>query len=99
VTIRSSPLQELVSIAREAGARKVYLTSAAPPVRWPNVYGIDIPTRCELVAFDRDVEDIARLLSADWVVFQVGIGYIGNPGCRDPLRPERRCWGMLRCGW
>jgi amidophosphoribosyltransferase len=52
--VRGTTSRELVNIAREAGARKVYITSAAPPVRWPNVYGIDIPTRSELIAHDRD---------------------------------------------
>jgi hypothetical protein len=52
------PAEEIVQMARDAGARKVYLASAAPPVRYPNVYGIDMPTPDELVAHDRSVEEI-----------------------------------------
>mmetsp|Transcript_25623 Transcript_25623/g.52167 ORF Transcript_25623/g.52167 Transcript_25623/m.52167 type:complete len:142 (-) Transcript_25623:326-751(-) len=57
-------------MARDAGANKVYLTSAAPPIRYPNIYGIDIPTRKELVAYERDEEQIAKILGCDWVVYQ-----------------------------
>lgn len=55
-------------MAREAGALKVYFTSAAPPIRYPNIYGIDIPTRQELVAYERTEEEIAKNIGADWVV-------------------------------
>ena len=57
-------------MAREAGARKVYLASAAPPVRYPNVYGIDMPTREELVAHGRDLEEIRAFIGADALVYQ-----------------------------
>jgi amidophosphoribosyltransferase len=56
---------ELVQMARDAGARRVYFASAAPPVRYGNVYGIDIPTRRELVAHNREVGDIQQFLNAD----------------------------------
>lgn len=57
-------------MARDAGASKVFFASAAPPVRFPNVYGIDIPTRSELIANGREEEEIARLIHADWVAYQ-----------------------------
>ena len=57
-------------MAREAGARKVYMASAAPPVRFPNVYGIDMPTREELIAADRSVEQIREYIGADALIYQ-----------------------------
>ena len=57
-------------MAREAGARKVYLASAAPPVRHANVYGIDMPTRGELIASDRSEEEICREIGADGLIYQ-----------------------------
>ena len=57
-------------MAREAGARKVYLASAAPPVRFPNVYGIDMPTKSELIAHDRSVEQIREYIGADALIYQ-----------------------------
>ena len=57
-------------MAREAGAKKVYFASAAPPVRFPNVYGIDIPTQQELIAFDRTEQEVARMIGADWLIYQ-----------------------------
>jgi amidophosphoribosyltransferase len=57
-------------MARDAGAKKVYLTSAAPPIRYPNIYGIDIPTRKELVAYERNEDGVSKELGCDWVVYQ-----------------------------
>ena len=57
-------------MAREAGANKVYFASAAPPVRFPNVYGIDMPTRSELIATGRTEDEIAREIGADTVIYQ-----------------------------
>ena len=57
-------------MARDAGARKVYLASAAPPVRYPNVYGIDMPTSAELVAHDRTVEQIREIIGCDALIYQ-----------------------------
>jgi amidophosphoribosyltransferase len=55
-------------MARDAGALKVYFTSAAPPIRYPNIYGIDIPTREELVAYNRNEEEIAKQIGSDWIM-------------------------------
>jgi amidophosphoribosyltransferase len=57
-------------MAREAGAKKVYFASAAPPVRFPNVYGIDMPAAAELVAHDHSEEQVQALIGADWLVYQ-----------------------------
>jgi hypothetical protein len=59
-----------VQMAREAGANKVFFASAAPPVRFPNVYGIDMPTRSELIAHARDDEQIREAIGADALVYQ-----------------------------
>ncbi len=57
-------------MAREAGANKVYMASAAPPVRFPNVYGIDMPTVEELVAHGRTVEEVRQIIGADALIYQ-----------------------------
>ncbi|KKW67130.1 amidophosphoribosyltransferase [Lampropedia cohaerens] len=68
--VRGTTSREIVQMAREAGAHKVYLASAAPPVRYPNVYGIDMPTAEELVANGRTVEQIRELIGCDALIYQ-----------------------------
>ncbi len=68
--VRGTTARQIVKRAREAGAKSVYLVSAAPPIRYPNVYGIDIPSPEELVATDRDVEQICEQIGADYVLYQ-----------------------------
>lgn len=68
--VRGTTSKEIVQMAREAGARKVYLASAAPPVRYPNVYGIDMPTAEELIAHNRSVEEIREYIGADALIYQ-----------------------------
>ena len=68
--VRGTTSHEIVQMARDAGARKVYLASAAPPVRYPNVYGIDMPTSKELVAHDRTVEQIRAIIGCDALIYQ-----------------------------
>ena len=74
--MRGTTCSQIISMAREAGATKVYMASAAPPVLYPNVYGIDMPTRTELLASRHDqgagpvMEDIAKDIGADKVVYQ-----------------------------
>jgi amidophosphoribosyltransferase len=68
--VRGTTSREIVQMARDAGARKVYLASAAPPVRFPNVYGIDMPTRRELIASDRTDEQIRLEIGVDVLVYQ-----------------------------
>jgi amidophosphoribosyltransferase len=68
--VRGTTSQEIVQMAREAGARKVYLASAAPPVRFPNVYGIDMPTSTELVAAGRTVDEVREMIGCDALIYQ-----------------------------
>lgn len=68
--VRGTTSREIVQMAREAGAKNVYVASAAPPVRYPNVYGIDMPTPTELIAYNRTVEEVAETIGADWLVYQ-----------------------------
>ena len=68
--VRGTTSREIVQMARDAGARKVYLASAAPPVRFPNVYGIDMPTPGELVAHDRSIEEIRKVIGCDALIYQ-----------------------------
>ena len=68
--VRGTTSKEIVQMAREAGARKVYMASAAPPVRFPNVYGIDMPTSEELIAHGRSIEEIRQFIAADALIYQ-----------------------------
>lgn len=68
--VRGTTSREIVQMAREAGANKVYLASAAPPVRHPNVYGIDMPTRAELIASGRTVDEIRDYIGCDALIYQ-----------------------------
>jgi amidophosphoribosyltransferase len=68
--VRGTTSREIVQMAREAGARKVYMASAAPPVRFPNVYGIDMPTAEELVAHGRTVDEVRQIIGADALIYQ-----------------------------
>ena len=68
--VRGTTSKEIVQMAREAGARRVYLASAAPPVRYPNVYGIDMPTPEELIAHGRTQEQIREFIGADALIYQ-----------------------------
>jgi amidophosphoribosyltransferase len=68
--VRGTTSREIVQMAREAGAAKVYLASAAPPVRYPNVYGIDMPTQSELIAHGRSVDEIAAYIGCDALIYQ-----------------------------
>ena len=68
--VRGTTSKEIVQMAKEAGAKRVYIASAAPPVRHPNVYGIDMPSVSELIAYDRNIEEVAITIGADWLVYQ-----------------------------
>lgn len=68
--VRGTTSQQIVQMAREAGAKKVYFASAAPPVRYPNVYGIDMPSASELVAHDRTEEEVCEIIGADGLIYQ-----------------------------
>jgi amidophosphoribosyltransferase len=68
--VRGTTSQQIVEMAREAGARRVYLASAAPEIRFPNVYGIDMPSANELIAHGREVNEIRQMIGADALIFQ-----------------------------
>lgn len=68
--VRGTTCHEIIQMAREAGANNVYFASCAPPVKFPNVYGIDMPTHKELISHNRDVEQVRALIGADRLIFQ-----------------------------
>jgi amidophosphoribosyltransferase len=68
--VRGTTSREIVQMAKEAGAKRVYIASAAPPVRYPNVYGIDMPSVNELIAYNRSADEVAETIGADWLVYQ-----------------------------
>ncbi|HEY6543900.1 MAG TPA: amidophosphoribosyltransferase, partial [Dokdonella sp.] len=68
--VRGTTSKQIIQMAREAGAKKVYFASAAPPVRHPNIYGIDMPVAAELVAHGRTVDEIEQILGADRLFYQ-----------------------------
>ena len=68
--VRGTTSGQIIEMARNAGANKVYFASAAPPVSYPNVYGIDMPTVNELIAHNKTEEEIAKLIGADWLIYQ-----------------------------
>ena len=68
--VRGTTSQEIIQMARDAGAKKVFMASAAPGVRYPNVYGIDMPSASELIAHGRTDEEVGALIGADWLIYQ-----------------------------
>lgn len=68
--VRGTTCRQIIEMARDAGAANVYFASAAPPVRYPNVYGIDMPSASELIAHNRSVDEICEQIGADWLIFQ-----------------------------
>jgi amidophosphoribosyltransferase len=68
--VRGTTSRQIIEMAREAGARRVYFASASPPVRFPNVYGIDMPAASELVASGRTEQQVQEFIGADWLVYQ-----------------------------
>ncbi|MFM1897259.1 MAG: hypothetical protein RLZZ385_2333 [Pseudomonadota bacterium] len=68
--VRGTTCKQIIQMAREAGARRVYFASAAPAIRYPNVYGIDMPAASELIANGKTDEEVQQLIGADWLIFQ-----------------------------
>ena len=68
--VRGTTSREIVQMARDAGARKVYFSSASPPIRYPNVYGIDMPSAEELIAHGRDISEVGDAIGADRMIYQ-----------------------------
>ena len=86
--VRGTTSREIIQMAREAGARKVYFASAAPPVKFPNVYGIDMPTASELIAHNKTEVQVAEAIGADWLIYQdlddlIAAAREGNAGIRQ----------------
>ena len=82
--VRGTTMTEIVRKAKNAGARKVYVASAAPPVRFPNVFGIDMPASQEFIAYNRSIEQIRQIIGADLLIYQklkdlVSAAQEGNP--------------------
>ena len=68
--VRGTTSRQIIQMARRAGAKKVYFASAAPPVRHPNVYGIDMPSSSELIASSHSEKEVEKLIGADWLIYQ-----------------------------
>jgi len=86
--VRGTTSSQIIDMARDAGANKVYFASAAPPVRYPNVYGIDMPVSDELIAHGRSEEEICSEIGADWLIYQdlddlISAVEKGNPEIRQ----------------
>jgi len=86
--VRGTTCKQIIQMAREAGARKVYFASASPPVCYPNVYGIDMPAASELIAHNRTNEQVQELIGADWLIFQdlpdlIAASQEGNPDIKQ----------------
>ena len=82
--VRGTTCHQIIQMARDAGANKVYFASAAPAVRYPNVYGIDMPAADELIAHNRSVDEIAKIIGADRLIYQelddlIACAHEGNP--------------------
>jgi amidophosphoribosyltransferase len=82
--VRGTTCREIIQMARDSGANKVYFASAAPAVKYPNVYGIDMPAKTELIAHDRSVEEVCALIGADGLIYQrledlIAAAREGNP--------------------
>mgnify|MGYP003999049213 CR=1 FL=1 len=85
--VRGTTCQQIIQMAREAGANKVYFASAAPAIRYPNVYGIDMPSASELIAAGKTDEEIEKAIGADWLIYQdlddlVATASEGNPAIK-----------------
>ena len=68
--VRGTTCKQIIEMARDAGANKVYFASAAPAVKYPNVYGIDMPVAAELIAHGRSDDEVCQLIGADWLIYQ-----------------------------
>ena len=68
--VRGTTSRQIIEMARNAGAKKVFFASAAPPVKFPNVYGIDMPATSELIASNKNDEDLSAYIGADWLIYQ-----------------------------
>jgi len=82
--VRGTTCKQIIQMARDAGARKVYFASAAPAIRYPNVYGIDMPAATELIAAGKTDQEVEVQIGADWLIYQdlddlIAAAAEGNP--------------------
>jgi amidophosphoribosyltransferase len=82
--VRGTTCKQIIQMARDAGASKVYFASAAPAIRYPNVYGIDMPTANELIAAGKSEKEVEKAIGADWLIYQdledlIAAASEGNP--------------------
>ena len=89
--VRGTTSRQIIRMVREAGARSVAFASAAPPVRHPNVYGIDMPTAAELIAHGRSEKEVEALIGADWLVYQSLEDLIASVSEENPALREFDC--------
>ncbi|WP_424403573.1 amidophosphoribosyltransferase [Pasteurella sp. PK-2025] len=89
--VRGTTSEQIVDMARAAGAKKIYFASAAPEIRYPNVYGIDMPTKNELIAYGRDVDEIAKLIGVDKLIFQDLDALTGSVQQENPAIQDFDC--------
>lgn len=89
--VRGTTSRQIIQMARDAGAKNVYIASAAPAVCYPNVYGIDMPAAEELIAHDRSVKEIEILIGADWLVYQDLKDLISSASEGNPRVTEFDC--------
>jgi amidophosphoribosyltransferase len=82
--VRGTTSEQIVEMARDSGANKVYMVSAAPEIRFPNVYGIDMPSAHELIAHGRDSDEICKKIGADALIFQTLDDLVEAVGCGNP---------------
>jgi len=89
--VRGTTCKQIIQMARDAGANKVYFASAAPAVRYPNVYGIDMPAASELIASGKTDEQVEELIGADWLVYQDLEDLIESAREGNPAITEYEC--------
>ncbi len=89
--VRGTTCKQIIQMARDAGARKVYFASAAPGVRFPNVYGIDMPAANELIAAGRSDTEVQELIGADWLIYQNLEDLIEAATDGNPSIPHYEC--------
>jgi amidophosphoribosyltransferase len=82
--VRGTTSGQIIEMARSAGAKNVYFASAAPEIRFPNVYGIDMPSANELIAHGRELDDICQLIGADKLIFQTLEDLVSAVGSVNP---------------
>ena len=89
--VRGTTSRQIIQMARDAGANKVYFASAAPGVRYPNVYGIDMPVASELIASGRTDKEVEELIGADWLIYQDLEDLIASASEGNPEIPRYEC--------